>query len=52
MAIVIQKVVDVCVKDILVDWHPSLGFGVIPRSAIYLSLDNFLVKSMFFLGHF
>jgi hypothetical protein len=29
MVISIQKVVDICVKDILVDWHPALGLGEI-----------------------
>jgi hypothetical protein len=27
MDIVIQMVVDICVKDILADWHHALGFG-------------------------
>jgi hypothetical protein len=29
MFIPIQKVVDICLKDILVDWHLALGFGII-----------------------
>jgi hypothetical protein len=29
IAIAIRKVVDICVKDILVDLHPALGLGAI-----------------------